>query len=202
MIGKLTGSFAGASVEGAALIEVGGVGYSVRVPLALVESTKLGARVALYIHTAVREDAIDLYGFATEEELAFFKLLMSVSGLGPKSALSILNTADVSGLKRTIGMGDASALHKVFGIGKKTAERIIVELRDKLSGAPSIGQGTDAEVIEALTTLGYRLEESRDALRSLGSEGAGDVRVRLSAALKRLGRHSLGRSSVTGEAQR
>ncbi len=191
MIGKLTGSFAGASVEGAALIEVGGVGYSVRVPLALVESTKSGARIALYIHTAVRDDAIDLYGFATEEELAFFKLLMSVSGLGPKSALAILNTADVSGLKRTIGMGDASALHKIFGIGKKTAERIVVELRDKLSGSPSTGLGaSDAEVIEALTTLGYRLEESRDALRALGSEGVGDVRTRLSAALKRLGRHS------------
>src|SRR5262249_41759067 len=95
MIGKLTGSWGGASVEGAGLVEVGGVGYAVRVPLSLVESTKAGANVSLYIHTAVRDDAIDLYGFATEEELAFFRLLTGVSGIGPKSALGILNAGDV-----------------------------------------------------------------------------------------------------------
>jgi len=191
MIGKLTGIFGGVSVEGAALLDVNGVGYSVRAPLSLVESAKPGSTLSLYVHTAVRADAIELYGFLTEEELAFFKLLTGVSGLGPKSALSILNTADVAGLKRAIRAGDGSALHKIFGIGKKTAERIVLELRDKLGGsAGAQTPGTDAEVIEALTTLGYRLEESRDALRALGSEGISDVRVRLSAALKRLGRHS------------
>ena len=189
MIGKLTGEFGGASVEGAALVDVGGVGYSVRVPLSVIESVGAGKKVSLWVHTAVRADAIELYGFLTEEELAFFKLLTTVSGLGPKSALGILNSADLGGLKRAIAHGDSQALHKVFGIGKKTAERIVVELRDKLmspgqdKGAP----GADAEVIEALTSLGYRLEESRDTLRALGSEGAGDVRERLSLALKRLG---------------
>lgn len=186
MIGKLTGTFAGASVEGAALVEVGGVGYSVRVPLSLVESTRAGAGVSLYIHTAVRDDAIDLYGFLTEEELAFFKLLMGVSGIGPKSALGILNGGDVAGLKRTIALGDSSALHKIFGIGRKSAERIVVELRDKLGGSADAAVGTDAEVIEALVALGYKTEESRQALKSAGNAGA-DVRERLGAALKYLG---------------
>lgn len=188
MIGKLTGTFAGASVEGQALVDVGGVGYSVRVPLSLIESANAGQNVSLYVHTAVRDDAIDLYGFLREEELSFFKLLMSVSGLGPKTALAILNTSDTAGLRRAIGAGDTASLHKVYGLGKKTAERVVVELRDKFvahgKGGPS---GTDAEVIEALTALGYRLEESREALRALGVDGAGDVRARLSAALRRLG---------------
>lgn len=191
MIGKLTGTFSGVSVEGAALVEVNGVGWSVRVPLSLIESVRPGSKVSLWVHTAVRADAIELYGFVSEEELAFFKLLTGVSGLGPKSALPILGGADLGGLKRTIAHGDATALHKIYGIGKKTAERIVVELRDKLgttaAGAGSLG--TDAEVIEALTSLGYRLEESREALRALKAEGAGDVRARLSLALKRLGRH-------------
>lgn len=187
MIGKLTGVFEGASVEGAGLVSVGGVGYAVRVPLSLVESTKAGTTVSLYIHTAVRDDAIDLYGFATEEELAFFKLLTGVSGIGPKSALGILNSGDVAGLKRTIASGDASALHKIFGIGKKSAERIVVELRDKFGGQ-GVAVGTDAEVIEALVALGYRVEESRDAAKV--SAAGGDVRERLGAALKYLGSRS------------
>ncbi|MDE2071387.1 MAG: Holliday junction branch migration protein RuvA [Patescibacteria group bacterium] len=196
MIGKLTGTFAGVSVEGTVLIDVGGVGYAVRVPLSLVQRFAPGATTALYIHTAVRDDAIDLYGFGAEEELAFFKLLTGVSGVGPKTALSILNTADIRGLERAIGLGDGQALHKIYGVGKKTAERIVVELRDKFA-AGAAGQkgapGTDAEVIEALTSLGYRLEESREALKGLGEEGRGDVRARLGAALKRLGRQSCGK---------
>ncbi len=194
MIGKLTGVFGGASVEGAALVEVGGVGYSVRVPLSVIEGVREGALVALFVHTAVRDDAIDLYGFITEEELAFFKLLTGVSGVGPKSALSILNASDVGSLKRTIGQGDHAALHKIFGIGKKTAERLVVELRDKLLSSTthpdrSVGASVDAEAIEALTSLGYRLEESREALKALGQDGQNDVRLRLAAALRQLGSH-------------
>ena len=188
MIGKLTGQFGGLSVEGMALVEVGGVGYAVRVPIAVVQSHKPGSPLSLYIHTAVRDDAIDLYGFLSEEELAFFKLLTTVSGLGPKTALNILNSADIEGLKRAVQAGEASVLNKVFGIGKKTAERIVVELRDKLGEGGPKASGTDAEVIEALTALGYRLEESREALKSIAEDGQGDVRLRLAAALRRLGR--------------
>lgn len=194
MIGKLTGTWGGAS-DGVGLIEVGGVGYAVRVPFYTLTTTP-GAPVSLFIHTAVREDAIDLYGFATEEELAFFKRLTSVSGVGPKTALGVLNVADIKSLKRSIAAGDASALTKVFGIGKKSAERIVVELRDKLaleqSGKPSdlSALGDDGEVIEALMALGYKADESRAALRAIGQEGGGSIKERLGAALKRLGAHA------------
>jgi Holliday junction DNA helicase RuvA len=172
------------------LIEVGGVGYCVRVPLASALELQSLPEVSLFIHTAVREDAIDLYGFVTAEELSFFKQLMSVSGVGPKTALGILNIADIKSLKRAIAQGDASVLTKVYGLGKKSAERIVVELRDKLAsaeGASAPEAGSEAEVIEALMALGYRADESRQALKA--AKGTG-VQERLAAALKHLGRHS------------
>jgi len=207
MIGKLTGTFGGTTAEGAVVIEVGGVGYVARVPLFAVESLraslgKTGAGssgiVSLFIHTAVREDAIDLYGFPQEEELLFFKQLMSVSGIGPKSALSILNVSDVPTLRRNIATGDAAALTRVFGIGKKSAERIVVELRDKLAleqtarGEVSTGAaGDDAEVIEALIALGYSAHEARSAVKVLPAKiKHGTIHERLSAALKNLGSYT------------
>src|SRR6185295_1762397 len=130
MIGKLTGTWEG-STDGMGLIDVAGVGYAVRVPFYTL-TTVPGTLVSLFIHTAVREDAIDLYGFATGEELSFFRQLTSVSGVGPKTALGVLNVSDIKSLKRSIAAGDAGALTKVFGIGKKSAERIVVELKDKM----------------------------------------------------------------------
>ncbi len=174
------------------LIEAGGVGYLVRAPLGTLEAARGKETVSLFIHTAVREDAIDLYGFATEVELRFFKQLLDVSGIGPKTALGVLNVADVPTLKRAISRGDATALTKVFGIGKKSAERIVVELRDKFAKESSlglsgvVGENNDAEVIEALMALGYSAPESRDALK-LVVEGD-TVRERLSGALKNLSR--------------
>lgn len=196
MIGKLTGTWGG-STDGMGLIEVGGVGYAVRVPFYTL-TTLPGTELSLFIHTSVREDAIDLYGFATQEELSFFRQLTSVSGVGPKTALGVLNVSDIKSLKRSIAAGDAAALTKVFGIGKKSAERIVVELRDKFSleqsAAPQeLGavQGDDGEVIEALMALGYRAQESRDALRAIGTDGSGNIKERLGAALRRLGsRHA------------
>jgi len=189
MIGRLEGLYAGTTPEGAVLIDVMGVGYVVRVTAPtltrLIEQKK---KVALLVHTAVREDAIDLYGFEVPEELLFFRQLMSVSGIGPKSALGILNVSDVTHLKRSIAQGDATTLTRVHGIGKKSAERIVVELRDKVAregnqGAPV---GGDGEVVEALMALGYRAEESREALKEIG-EDITDVSGRVAAALKYLG---------------
>lgn len=193
MIGKLTGTFEGTLPDGVAIVGVGGVGYTVRVSASTLRELGLkpGIEVSLFIHTAVREDAIDLYGFPTEEELAFFKNLLSVSSIGPKTALSVLNVADVSTLKRAIAQGDASMLTKVFGIGKKSAERIVVELRDKLVSevGDAIGHGTggdDMDVIEALMALGYSAAESRSALKKVSGEASG-TKERLSSALKILG---------------
>lgn len=190
MIGKLTGTYGGLMRDGSVIIDVGGVGYSVRVPSATIGALgREGSPAALFIHTAVRENATDLYGFSTEEDLSFFKLLMSVSGIGPKSALGILNAADVPALKRAIAHGDASILTKVYGLGKKSAERIVVELRDRLEkegfGGSASSLSEDSEALEALEALGYRREEAREALGKAGA-GAG-VREKLSAALKYLG---------------
>lgn len=189
MIGKLEGTYAGTTPEGAALINVGGVGYSVHVTsstLARIADSKKQA--SLLIHTAMREDSIDLYGFVSSEELVFFKQLMSVAGIGPKSALGILNLSDVAHLKRSIVQNDAAALTRVHGIGKKSAERIVVELRDKVASEKGAGAGTggDAEIIDALLALGYRVEEARQTLKEIGDKGVG-VSERVAVALKYLG---------------
>ncbi len=178
-------------MNGEVLVEVGGVGYCVRTPLLALDILKnSGSEVSLFIHTVVREDALDLYGFPTAEELEFFKQLMSVSGIGPKTALGILNVADVQSLKRAIAQGDATTLVKVFGIGKKSAERLVVELRDKLvNEATARGISVteamgDADVVEALMALGYRADEARHAAKE--APGA-TVQDRLALALKYLG---------------
>ena len=192
MIGKLRGTFGGTTQDGLCIIEVGGVGYAVRVPISFLATMRATqGEVSLFIHTAVKEDAIDLYGFSETDDLVFFKQLTSVSGIGPKSALGILNIADAKTLKRSIAGGDTSMLTKVFGIGKKSAERIVVELRDKLmdestARGEAVGTGEDGEVIEALMTLGYSASESRKALKETPSATTG-VHERLSAALKYLG---------------
>lgn len=191
MIGKLTGRFDGVAEGGQAIVEVGGVGYTVRMPAGALSSLGggVGGTLTLFIHTAVREDAIDLYGFLSEEELSFFKQLMSVSGIGPKSALNILNVSDVQTLKRGIAGGNAASLTKVFGIGKKSAERIVVELRDKVvlgtpGSAGTAAHGDDAELVEALLALGYSANESRQAVKAVPPLGS--VNERLAAALKAL----------------
>lgn len=183
MIGKLTGTLEHAH-PGEALLSVGGVGYLVRVPLSLVLNP--GDKASLFIYTAVRDDAIDLYGFMTQADLGFFKQLMSVSGIGPKTALTICGVSDITSLKRAVAMGDATALVKVFGIGKKSAERMVVELKDKVLSEGSAPLGGDSDVLEALMAMGYTGQEGRAALKHLPSDIVG-VKDRLSLALKQLG---------------
>ncbi len=190
MIGKLEGVFGGTHPDGTVILMVGGIGYAVYVPAGVLISMQTSGNASLFIHTAVREDAIDLYGFLAHDDLAFFKQLLGVSGIGPKSALGILNIADTKTLKRSIATGDNSMLTKVFGIGKKSAERIVVELRDKLAEEHSargeaLGAGGDGEVMEALMALGYSASESRKAMKEIQDvEGS---RERIAAALKYLG---------------
>ncbi len=180
MIGKLTGAIE-ESAPGEVLIGVGGVGYNVRVPLSL--SLTSGERVSLFIYTAVRDDAIDLYGFASPTDIAFFKQLMTVSSIGPKTALGIMGVSDIAVLKRHIAAGDADALVKIFGIGKKSAERIVVELKEKVVTDSAVGGGS--EVMDALIALGYSAPEARAALKNLPE---GDIKKQLQAALKHLGK--------------
>lgn len=175
------------------VIETAGVGYKVRTTQdtlhALQEKTE--KEVSLWIHTSVREDALDLYGFEDQTELDFFEMLISVSGIGPKSALGILNIAPVGHLREAIASGDSGALTKVSGIGSKGAQKIILELRDKVGGhGVSVGGGMlreERDAIEGLVALGYSDRDAREALKKVSSEIKG-TGARIKEALKKIGK--------------
>jgi Holliday junction DNA helicase RuvA len=188
MIGYLEGTVK-TSTLGGALLVVGGVGYKVALTKETVAHFIEGSSVALFTYLAVREDALDLYGFETEAELRFFESLLTVSGIGPKSALAVMDLAPVETLRGAIAQGDASYLVQVSGVGRKTAEKIVLELRDKV-GAPIAATSAmrgDADALAALQALGYTAQEAREALRTVphSVENSND---RLREALKHLGR--------------
>ncbi len=143
----------------------------------------------MWTHLAVREDILDLYGFAREDELRFFQLLLTVSGIGPKSALAILDISNVETLGSAIVQGNAAHLTTVSGIGRKTAEKIVLELRDKIGAQTESASSTlsgDAEALEAMKSLGYSAQEARDILRKVPHEITG-ASERLHEALKLAG---------------
>jgi Holliday junction DNA helicase RuvA len=148
-----------------------------------------GANVSFWTHLAVREDILDLYGFVMEDELHFFTLLLSVSGIGPRSALGILDIATVENLRHAISNGNVGYLTSVSGIGKKTAEKIVLELRDKIgrdgdgSHAALLG---DVDTLDALRALGYSVQEARGALRKVPAD-INNSNERLREALRLLG---------------
>jgi len=172
------------------IVLAGSVGYKVAVLKETIARAKMDAPVAFWTYTAVREDALDLFGFAHEEELRFFELLLSVSGIGPKSALGILDIASVETLKSAISAGNAGYLTNVSGMGKKTAEKIVLELKDKVASEVQTSPGAlrgEQEALEAMRSLGYSAAEARDALRLVPAEiESGSERLR--AALKLLGK--------------
>lgn len=189
MIGFLQGSVK-AVRPNYIVVLAGGVGYRVATLKEALLRAKEGSGVALWIHTAVREDALDLYGFQHEEELRFFELLLSVSGIGPRSALAILDIASVETLRSAIAQGNAGYLTTVSGIGKKTAEKIVLELRDKVKDGGHATSGAlkgDQEALEAMRSLGYSAAEARDALRKVPTTIEGGS-ARLREALKLLGK--------------
>jgi Holliday junction DNA helicase RuvA len=172
-------------------VETGGIGFKIFASGQTIRRAgAAGTDVKLFTHFHVRDDAMELYGFLSEDELSFFELLISVSGVGPKSALSIIDVADLEELSAAIQEGRPDLLTKASGIGRKTAERIIVELRSKMkssrSGAVVEKMETDVDLVEALSNLGYRREEARDALAKVPRETTG-VEARLKEALRILG---------------
>lgn len=186
MIGYLEGA-ARAVRAGYCIVLAGGIGYRVAATRETLSRAREGSTLSFWIHTVVREDALDLYGFGTEEEQRFFEMLLSVPGIGPKSALAVLDIATIETLRSAIAAGNATYLTKVSGIGKKTAEKIVLELRDKV-GAAQTGAALrgDEDAIEALRSLGYSMPEARDALRAVpASFQNGNDRLR--EALKILG---------------
>jgi Holliday junction DNA helicase RuvA len=191
MIGHLEGVVRKVAL-GHAIVSCGGVGYKVFGTKDTIARLSAGANASLWTHLAVRESALDLYGFTGEEELRFFELLLTVSGIGPKSALAVLDIASVESLRSAISSGNGSYLVKVSGIGRKTAEKIVLELRDKV-GAPtessSAAMSGDAEAMEAMRSLGYSAQEARDALRKVPAE-IEKASERLREALKLAGSQS------------
>jgi Holliday junction DNA helicase RuvA len=183
MIAQLRGSL-GDKRPNQVLVDVGGVGYLVHIPLSTFYSLgDLHSNVTLLIHTQVREDAISLYGFLSAREKHLFELLISASGVGPALALKILSGMSVDDLVPAVRSGDLARLTRIPGVGRKTAERMIVELRDKLaameipedSRKPVTTTGTSGDVVSALLNLGYDQHAAEQAVERAGKNGASET---------------------------
>ena len=174
------------------LMDVNGVGYSIKISLTTFEEISDKEIISLFIHTNVKEDSISLYGFYTEPEKQMFELLISVSGVGPKIALSILSGIRVNDLRYALQSGDISRIVAVPGIGKKTAERLSLELRNKVTdiaeeGIEAPASGIRTEAVSALTTLGYNLKQAEKVVREiLGEKPSIDIEELLKEALSLL----------------
>jgi len=194
LIGRLSGRVVDEAADGTVVIDVHGVGYDVAMPIGslgrlLASSAPAGAtrpaspEVTVFVHTHVREDALSLFGFATREDRAAFRALIGVSSIGPKTAMAVLGALPGPELSITVGRGDVAKLTKIPGIGKRTAERIVLELKDKLpavagaasatiegaaSAAPRGGQATLVE--RALVEMGFRPPEAERAVAALGDK--------------------------------
>lgn len=198
MIGRITGTLLEKNPP-QILIDANGVGYEVDVPMSTFYNLPAtGERISLHTHLAVREDGHFLYGFATEEERTAFRQLLRISGIGARMALAVLSGLSVSDLAQAIALQEAGRLVKIPGIGKKTAERLLLELRDKLGKAlPSTGgirlaagseHAPDAksDILNALLALGYNEREALGAMKGLGDDTGVSDGIR--AALKLLSR--------------
>jgi Holliday junction DNA helicase RuvA len=158
------------------ILDVAGVGYGIFLSEKLLQEVKINSEGIFYIHQHVREDALDLYGFKNAEDLELFGMLLSVSGIGPKSALGVLSIATSQEVIQSIARGDSALLTKVSGIGQKTAERLVLELKNKIIklGGQSLDDfgsaATGSDEIDALMSLGYSLLEAREALRAVSPE--------------------------------
>jgi len=191
------------------LLDVGGVGYQVLIPLSTF--AVLGAlhdETTLLIHTHVREDQLSLYGFLTAREKQCFELLISASGVGPSLALKILSGMGIEELVPAIRKGDIAHLTRIPGVGKKTAERIVVELRDKLAvvevrevGKPSTRSQLESDVASALVNLGYDARSVEQALEKGRASGDADFEQLLRAALQILGSSAMQQSARAGHGE-
>lgn len=174
------------------VLGVNSIGYKVFCGVDTLEKIpEKGGKVKIWTHLHIRENAQELYGFLHYSELEFFEMLIAIPGIGPKGALGILGVAPVDTLKRAIAAGDTSYLTRVSGIGRKTAEKVVLELKEKMAGrgmaveAPELGEEADA--LDALIALGYSPREAREALSRVSPDITG-VEARIKAALRSLGK--------------
>jgi Holliday junction DNA helicase RuvA len=189
MIYSIKGPVAAIS-DNFAVVEVGGMGLKVFMSERGRKSLTRGAETSLFCHLHVREDALDLYGFPSPEELEFFGLLLSISGVGPKSALAVLDVAELAELGAAIQEGRPDLLTKASGIGRKTAERIVLELKGKIrmGGAEEMVKKMegDSDLVETLVGLGYRRDQAKSVLEKVSRDVVG-LEARLREALRILG---------------
>lgn len=168
-----------------------GVGYKVFVPIDIVTQTKLNQKLTLYTYTYVKEDALDLYGFPTSEDLQLFELLLTVSGIGPKTALAIFSNGKLTKIREAIVKGDVEFFTNIPRLGKKNAQKIIIELRPKLGSLEELDltkeTGETKEIIEALKSFGFSTSEAREAVRAI-KDIEGNVSEKIRQALKYLGK--------------
>ncbi|OZI31305.1 Holliday junction branch migration protein RuvA [Bordetella genomosp. 10] len=190
MIGRLTGTLV-EKTPPTICVDVNGVGYEVDVPMStLYALPELGARVSLHTHLAVREDAHLLYGFASTAERAAFRQLIKVSGIGARTALAVLSGLSVADLAQAVTLQESGRLTRVPGIGKKTAERLLLELRGKLGAdigvSPQQAPDSQSDVLNALLALGYSEKESLSALKGLpaGVDVSEGIRLALKALVR------------------
>jgi Holliday junction DNA helicase RuvA len=174
--------------DNAIVLETGGVGLRVFVPGVLRERLKTGEAAFLYTHLIVREDALTLYGFETQAERDLFALLLGVDGVGPKSALSVLSTLSLDAVRRAVFSEEVDLLSRVPGVGKKTAQKIVLYLQDRLKPLSDLEKvaamsDVDSEVLAALTALGYSVVEAQTAIQSIPKDAPQEVEERLRLAL-------------------
>ena len=177
--------------QNALIVDVGGIGYEIQVAAGDFESATLGSHIKLYTHDHLRENAHELFGFSHLSAKRLFLLLTSVSGVGPKMALSILSLGDTEAIRSAIAMGDSAFVQRASGVGKRIAERIAVDLKDKVglpTGTLTLGltpapAGDDA--LDALLALGYSLQQANEALVKVSPDQ--DVRLRIKQALQVIG---------------
>ncbi|GAB1469872.1 Holliday junction branch migration protein RuvA [Chloroflexota bacterium] len=179
--------------DNALIIEVGGVGLRVFVPAPMRANAAAGEMLFMFTHLVVREDALMLYGFESQSDRDLFNILLGVDGVGPKVALSVLSTLTLETIQRAIFADEAELLSKVPGVGKKTAQKMAIHLKDKLKPTDALSKiaalaDYDSEVLAALTTLGYSVVEAQAALQSLPKDAPKDVEERLRVALQYISR--------------
>jgi Holliday junction DNA helicase RuvA len=188
VIGRLEGRLRQID-PGRVIVDVGGVGYLVSTTLRAVRELAGHERGALLIHTRVKDDGIELYGFPTRDELETFERLIAVAGVGPRTALAVLSTLSPADLAGVVETGDLARLQRTPGVGKKTSERILLELKGQLHAASPLGPDLRGDAISALVNLGYPQRHARQAVDAvLGEPGGDDVGEVLRRALQRLTR--------------
>lgn len=191
MIASLTGIIK-YIIKNSVIVEVNNIGYRVQIPILYLNELKIGEKIIFYTHLQVREDAHVLFGFRTLKELNFFELLLTVSDVGPKSALGVLSLGTVDDIEGAIARQDLTFLTSVAGIGKKTSERIILGLKDKIADKAftdlSIQSGDTGEIFDALEQMGYKANEIRDVLKLIQGD-KGTIEEKLKKALKMIGKN-------------